>query len=722
MKQFSLCIVLFLFAATAINGQSMPLLVPYLNGEKWGFADSNGRVKIKPQWDVVECFANGRAKVFDYSHTRRRVCIIDTAGHYIVPPWREWNGTSYNKSNLGSLNARGKNGKWGIIDENNNEIIPCVYELTDWRPIETHGSGTFYYDTVRHKKYAVAKKNGKFGLIDTANRTIIPFQYDGFFRPHDPCTPREYFIVDINGKQGIIDTNNTLIVPALYDHILFNWPDLKKGIALWLGNRRLIADISGKIVLDIPDYMVDFPEDTFIRVNALKGVASKHGSAGLMNQRQEIVIPCEYSIIRLRKDTIEVVIDSMLPGVTYGHWYKKYFDRRTYKPMSEWLTDEIVTPPASRANLNAGPVTLTPTPQALPEEEYQYPMTLHGETVKSFELDGIRWKSSGYFKWPKLYQAVTGISTGGDSTHYAAVVDTAGRYICLPFRTAGTIKYINTHDSLIVVEQRKSDSFQCVTDYRGKKYLQWQSTAIDGAFFYHGVFYAVKNTTPVMRSGGEFPFQGTVYDRYAEQAHEIVTSDGKPIPGLQHLNIRSSCNEYGINTCSMERVWYAHELFTDAEEPNFKGYFIATNNESKTGIVNITGDTAYRAVSFKYNSLTPCGQGIFQVANEDPNRRNDIPGYITLPSTINGKPLEIDERKPLRGMPYLVNAENKVLLDSMTIDRVEQTTMTSDFKMHSLYPIFNVFLKAPKGYNYGASFYMNARGHGYYGKLPKGVN
>ena len=46
---------------------------------KWGFCNRSGKIKIKPRWNRVDSFRDGRAKVFD----GERWGIIDKSGKVI---------------------------------------------------------------------------------------------------------------------------------------------------------------------------------------------------------------------------------------------------------------------------------------------------------------------------------------------------------------------------------------------------------------------------------------------------------------------------------------------------------------------------------------------------------------------------------------------------------------------------------------------------------------
>jgi hypothetical protein len=103
---------------------------------KWGFADIySGEIKIKPAWDFAAPFYRG------YAH----VAI----------------GTDIEEYSPGRFSLSG--GKHGYIDNFGNEIIPVVYDDAE---------------TVPYRNNFIVSKNGKWGVIDEENKIIIPFEYD----------------------------------------------------------------------------------------------------------------------------------------------------------------------------------------------------------------------------------------------------------------------------------------------------------------------------------------------------------------------------------------------------------------------------------------------------------------------------------------------------------------------------------------------------------------
>lgn len=162
-------------------------------GKTWGFADSTGRVVIKPQWSHVYSFDNGIAKVIDMSNVKKRYrytmfytfkptpgkCgYINKKGEYVIPmeyshidqfstnygdTTRFTRGSKYRSRDkyFGSANPY-KGYKWGLVDYKGRIIVPD--DTYDY--IFTHFShGVF-----------VACKGCKKGVINSKGEVIIPFQ------------------------------------------------------------------------------------------------------------------------------------------------------------------------------------------------------------------------------------------------------------------------------------------------------------------------------------------------------------------------------------------------------------------------------------------------------------------------------------------------------------------------------------------------------------------
>ncbi|MFK8008532.1 MAG: WG repeat-containing protein [Saprospiraceae bacterium] len=115
-----LILVLFFFPVFLFS-QDNPNLVPFKKGDLWGFAEKDGTLKINPQYDKVDFFGRGRAKV-----------------------WKN--------KNQGFINPQGEN------------LVELIYQKTDFLYL---GDQLFS-----------AKKGKKWGVVNSKKKTLLKFKFD----------------------------------------------------------------------------------------------------------------------------------------------------------------------------------------------------------------------------------------------------------------------------------------------------------------------------------------------------------------------------------------------------------------------------------------------------------------------------------------------------------------------------------------------------------------
>lgn len=135
-----------------------------------------------------------------------------------------------------------KGDKWGTINEEGVEVIPCVYDFI----------GTFYKETSSKRLLAYACIKNRWGYIDINNEEVIPFNYESI-----NTFQGEYVWAKFNGKWGTIDINNNVRIPFVYE---------KPGYSGYYG----------------------FYDYYFIELNSQKGVIKNDGS---------IYLPCIFNRI-----------------------------------------------------------------------------------------------------------------------------------------------------------------------------------------------------------------------------------------------------------------------------------------------------------------------------------------------------------------------------------------------------------------------------------------
>lgn len=158
----------------------------------------------------------------------------------------------------------GDKSKFGYIDENNKEVIPCIYDLawifSSGRAC-VHKDGVCFYidktgkqiipqifedgDTFSHGLAAV-KSNGKWGYINPEGEVVVPFIYSSASEHND----RGYAAVSIyenySSKYGMLDLRGNMVIPLKYDYLRVNLYDHLNGkeAEVRLNGRQFYIDIN----------------------------------------------------------------------------------------------------------------------------------------------------------------------------------------------------------------------------------------------------------------------------------------------------------------------------------------------------------------------------------------------------------------------------------------------------------------------------------------------
>ncbi|ANH83131.1 hypothetical protein A8C56_21020 [Niabella ginsenosidivorans] len=201
-----------------------------------------------------------------------------------------------------------KNGKWGVIDFNNNVLLPFEYDhehsnmrSDEWvecfyqngkqlsinlRTKETDTCNCNETNENEEEKMAggfmIKNKNGKYGLLNAQGRLILDYQYD--YIRYDADTsgtylPAPFAAITKNGKSGVADTTGKIIIPPIYMNA-FSY--MKQGDLFYteVRGKERFFDKKGNLILpgydslertDMPDDYPDAPGLIKIRQNGLLG-------------------------------------------------------------------------------------------------------------------------------------------------------------------------------------------------------------------------------------------------------------------------------------------------------------------------------------------------------------------------------------------------------------------------------------------------------------------
>lgn len=189
-------------------------------------------------------------------------------------------------------------GKWGVIDRNENVIVPFKYDYM-------HDFGEIY------DGLAWVKINKKEGLINRNGREVIPVKYDaiGEMTMGGPVEPLDYaglITVENNGKKGAFSLSGQEVIPVQYNDIGFS----RHGMIPAESNKNWgILDTKGKTVipfkydyasLEINDKETAAADLIFVRLNKLKGV---------INKSEKIIVPLKYDDVEMSGGVIAVELN-----------------------------------------------------------------------------------------------------------------------------------------------------------------------------------------------------------------------------------------------------------------------------------------------------------------------------------------------------------------------------------------------------------------------------
>ena len=245
-----------------LSRPSLPDLIPYLKGKKWGFCDRNKKIVIECVYDEAGRFKEGLAQVrqwgrWGFVNTGGRLvipCQFDRALRFceglagVVEPVEEWGlakwgfidktGTvvipcqfAHANSFTEGLAGVRQGEKWGYIDKTGDVIIPIQFDKASlfseglagvrqgekWGFVDEMGRMVipFQFDNTSSfsEGLAGAKKGGEWGFVDETGTIVIPYQFQNAHSFSEGLAS-----VEQDGKWGFIDKRGSLIIPYLFDN------------------------------------------------------------------------------------------------------------------------------------------------------------------------------------------------------------------------------------------------------------------------------------------------------------------------------------------------------------------------------------------------------------------------------------------------------------------------------------------------------------------------
>lgn len=242
------------------------IIKPYGDGKR-GFpawvVDRNNQIIIPQKYDYIQPYSDDYLSVTYFSNDgscNHRHGVITLSGEEVVKPLYE----RVNRSSKGNFFAI-HNKTCGLVDENGYANLEYCYH-------SEFGTPQDYYVKV--------SKEGKFGVINLDNNVIIPLIYDQIESVYGENNFVDRYIVKLNNRFGIVDTSGNTITPIQYsfilDHALYfeaidedgvtylldkNGNEYVECSALSIATKKLIFDAEKRNILFFDTETTGLPKD-----------------------------------------------------------------------------------------------------------------------------------------------------------------------------------------------------------------------------------------------------------------------------------------------------------------------------------------------------------------------------------------------------------------------------------------------------------------------------
>lgn len=186
---------------------SLPALIPYRKGDKWGYCDSSKKIVVPPVYSRTWPLLNGLGKV----EARGKDGMVDAQGHVFIP-------VEYDRiegETEGMIRVE-KDGKYGYYDRSGRLVIPVQYETA--------------YDF--REGLAAVMQNKLLGYIDKQGKTVIPFRYgndlwdwpmveDEQMRPHVITMRNGIALLKKDGRMGAVNRKGKTVIPHRFEYMTY---------------------------------------------------------------------------------------------------------------------------------------------------------------------------------------------------------------------------------------------------------------------------------------------------------------------------------------------------------------------------------------------------------------------------------------------------------------------------------------------------------------------
>ena len=258
------------------NITSIDYFAAYQNN-KWGVIDSGGNIVIDPAYGEMIVVPNSKKDVFlctfdvNYDDGTYSTKALNSKNEEIFTNYEQIEAISNidendNLSYNGQVLRVQNGGRYGLINMDGNEVLPCEYEeITALQGVEgalivlkdgnygiVNDEGNILipaeYTEIQavgeetSQGFIVRNADGKYGIVDTSNGQVLATNYDGISKIHQG----DYYVVTEGEKQKVVRKDGTEVLNGDYDEIVAILKNPENGIIYKDADKYGIMKLSGE--------------------------------------------------------------------------------------------------------------------------------------------------------------------------------------------------------------------------------------------------------------------------------------------------------------------------------------------------------------------------------------------------------------------------------------------------------------------------------------------
>ena len=157
-----------------------------------------------------------------------------------------------------------KNGKYGLIDKDSNEVVPPLYDY-------------LYSFSSSYGGMMKVEKKGKYGLLNEKGRVVLPIEYDYLYS--FSSSYGGLMKVEKNKKYGLVNKQGEVVLPVEYDY-LYSFSSSYGGLMKVEKNSKYgLVDKKGNVELPVKyDYIYSYKNGTaVVEYQGKKGKVDHNG-------------------------------------------------------------------------------------------------------------------------------------------------------------------------------------------------------------------------------------------------------------------------------------------------------------------------------------------------------------------------------------------------------------------------------------------------------------